>query len=130
MVQTHSFLAGILNTFNKLIPPHIGDGSFFRELAKDLKPSCGSICVFVGFNASNEELGLRAQNTWAYVNNDGAGYLIDGYMNTEGKEAVMSKEPPLLFLSFPSTKAYLKCYIISYLILIFAALIGLKIMDQ
>jgi len=95
---------GILNTFNKLIPPHIGDGSFFRELAKDLKPSCGSICVFVGFNASNEELGLRAQNTWAYVNNDGAGDLIDGYMNTEGKEAVMSKEPPLLFLSFPSTK--------------------------
>ena len=53
--------AGILNTFNKLVPPHIGDGSFFKGLVKDVKPSCGSICVFVGLNASNEELGLRAQ---------------------------------------------------------------------
>ena len=95
-----------MNTFNKLVPSHIGDGSFFRELAKDLRPSCGSLCVFVGLNASNEELGLRAQNTWAFVDNDVGGEIFDGYMNTEDREGVMAKEPPLLFLSFPSTKAW------------------------
>ena len=64
--------AGILNTFNKLVPPHIRDGSFFKELMiKDVKPSCGSICVFVGLNASNEELGLRAQGS---INNFGLSF--------------------------------------------------------
>ena len=93
-----------MTTFKKLIPPHIGNGSFFKGLVKDVKPSCGSLCVFVGLNASNEELGLRAQNTWAFGSNDMGGSLFDGYMDTEGRDAIMAKEPPLLFLSFPSAK--------------------------
>ena len=75
--------AGILNTFNKLVPPNVRDSSFFKELMiKDVKPSCGSICVFVGLNASNEELGLRAQGSNSiHINNFGLSFGLKYHLS-------------------------------------------------
>jgi all-trans-retinol 13,14-reductase len=53
--------AGLLNTFEKLLPRAVAEKSYFKAMTKELKPSCGSLCVFLGLNASNEELGLKAQ---------------------------------------------------------------------
>ncbi len=94
--------AGLYATFMKLLPPQISQKSYFHELAKTMKPSWGTVCGFIGFNASNEELGLKAENIWAFGSNDcGEGYIK--YMDSD-KETNLSTEPPLLFLSFPSAK--------------------------
>ena len=61
-----------------------------------------AISVFVGLNASNEELGLKAQNTWAFTSN-AAMNEFDDYLQLD-VEAMQDAKVPLLFISFPSAK--------------------------
>ena len=67
-----------------------------------MKPGMAALSVFVGFNASNEELGLKAQNTWAFTSN-AAFEDFDIYLNLD-MEAMQDAKVPLLFASFPSAK--------------------------
>ena len=62
--------AGLYNTFQKLLPPNIGENSYFHGICKNLKPAYAAMNVFLGFDASNEELGLKAQSIWAFTTND------------------------------------------------------------
>lgn len=85
-----------------MLPKQIADKSYFTKIASELKPGTACMNVFLGLNASNEELELKMQNTWAFgTNADAMG--IDKYSNLSGAEA-MEKEVPLLFISFPSAK--------------------------
>ncbi len=58
--------------------------------------------VFVGLNASNEELGLKAHNMWAFTSNEAVGEF-EVYVGKEAEE-MTSAEVPLIFISFPSAK--------------------------
>ena len=73
----------------------------FCDIFTELKPGWSAISVFVGLNASNEELGLKTQNTWAFTDN-----AIEGYEKyTElSVDEMQDAKIPLLFVSFPSTK--------------------------
>ena len=73
----------------------------FSNIFTELKPGWSAISVFVGLNASNEELGLKTQNTWAFTDN-----AIEGYEKyTElSVDEMQDAKIPLLFVSFPSTK--------------------------
>ena len=62
--------AGLYNTFQKLLPPNISENSYFHGICKNLKPAYAAMNVFLGFDASNEELGLKAQSIWAFTTND------------------------------------------------------------
>jgi all-trans-retinol 13,14-reductase len=58
--------------------------------------------VFVGLDGSAQELGLKASNVWAFGDSDLQGQL-EKYLSLSADEAA-KQPPPLLFISFPSTK--------------------------
>ena len=43
---------------------------FSSKISLPLKPAYAAMNVFLGFDASNEELGLKAQSIWAFTTND------------------------------------------------------------
>lgn len=93
--------AGIYNTFQKLLPLEAIKKSYFSDISNELKPGVAALSVFVGLNASAEELKVKRQNMWAFVDNESGNF--DKYMNLKVDEMVNEKVP-LIFLSFPSTK--------------------------
>ena len=94
--------AGLYNTFQRLLPSRVAEKSYYSALARELKPSTPLISMFVGLNASNEELGLKAENIWAFSSND-VEKDFTGYLSKTAEE-VMDSDLPLLFISFPSAK--------------------------
>jgi all-trans-retinol 13,14-reductase len=58
--------------------------------------------VFIGFNASNKQQKLKAQNTYIFPENN-CGENMSEYMSLSRKDA-MKTEPPFLFVAFPSAK--------------------------
>ena len=47
--------------------------------------------VFLGFNASNEELKLKAHNIWAFTTND-TEFAFNEYLNMSVEEALVSSD--------------------------------------
>jgi len=94
--------AGLYNTFWDLLPPEVAEKSYYHKLSKGFEPAPAAISVFVGLDASNEELGLTRQNYWAFKE---ASLAVDfeDYLKLS-KEEVMDADTPLMFVSFPSTK--------------------------
>ena len=93
--------AGLHNTFHKLLPKEIASQSIHFETLKNFKPGVAAMSVFIGLNASNEELNLKAQNTWAFTSNDLD--TFEDYYNLDS-ETVQDTPVPLMFVSFPSAK--------------------------
>jgi len=94
--------AGLYNTFERLLPKEVASKSYYSQICADLKPGIGAMNVFLGLNASAEELGLKRQNIWAF-NNNNIDYEGQKYFDLEVEDA-MDAEVPLLFISFPSVK--------------------------
>ena len=94
--------AGLYNTFQKLLPLEAIKKSYFNDMTSELKPAIAGMSVFVGLNASGDELKLKKQNMWAFTEN-----YIDGkfnnYINMTVDE-MMNAKTPMLFVSFPSVK--------------------------
>ena len=67
-----------------------------------MKPGMAAMSVFVGLNASNEELGLRAHNVWSFTSNEAVGEF-EKYVDMEVDDMAVT-EVPLVFVSFPSAK--------------------------
>ena len=59
--------AGAHNTFNKLILPEFQKAENTLALNK-VMPSVSHVCIYVGLNASDEELNLPKYNIWLYEN--------------------------------------------------------------
>ena len=97
--------AGLYNTFRSLLPKTISQKSYFSELAASLKPGVGAMSIFVGLDKSGKELGLKAQNTWAFTTPDDClTNMVDEFMAPDCFDDVAEKDVPLLFVSFPSEK--------------------------
>jgi all-trans-retinol 13,14-reductase len=94
--------AGIYNTFERLLPKEVSEKSYFTGICKQLKPGTAAMNVFLGFNASNEELNLKPHNIWAFTTND-SGTAFEDYLDMNVDQALDAKVP-LMFVSFPSAK--------------------------
>ena len=94
--------AGVYNTFLNLLPKQVAQKSYMWDLCKNLTPGGGSFCIFVGLDASNEELKLKRENVWSFTGND-TDKVFEDYLNLSNEE-VLDSDPPLIFLSFPSAK--------------------------
>ena len=68
-----------------------------------MKPGPAAMNIFIGFDASNEELGLRPHNWWAFASSDVTSDC-DKYLEYSSEEALDAGNVPLLFVSFPSAK--------------------------
>ena len=88
--------AGVANTFGHLLPAAEIPPAFGAAL-REGKPSVGYLCLYLGFEHSDAELGLTGTNLWLYPNakHDAniARFLAD-------PEAPL----PLVYASFPSAK--------------------------
>jgi len=97
--------AGLFNTFRHLLPIETARKSYFFGLCDQLEPGLAAMSVFVGLNASNEELNLPKTNTWAFVDPEACFDFQESYANKSIEEVLSGgSPPPLLFISFPSTK--------------------------
>ena len=94
--------AGLYNTFERLLPANVAKQYGIDRTLGKVRHGVGLMSVFIGLEGTNEELGLKPSNIWAFQNAD-----LDG---TVGKYAKLSMEEaerspvPLLFISFPSAK--------------------------
>ncbi len=88
--------AGAHNTYNKLIPEDLQKIENTVALNK-IKPSVSHVCVYVGLNASDEELKLPKYNIWLYDS-----YTFSEKFNFHLENA--NSISPLSYISFPSAK--------------------------
>ncbi len=71
--------AGLHNTFRKLLPKEVAVKSPLYELQQGLAPSPGLVIAFVGFDKSDEELGLKAESIWYYKKPDCGQFTFEEY---------------------------------------------------
>lgn len=88
--------AGAHNTFNKLILPELQKSENTIALNK-VKPSVSHVCIYVGLNASDEELKLPKYNIWLYEN---CNFDESRELHLKTKDSVS----PVFYISFPSAK--------------------------
>ena len=95
--------AGIMNTYNKLLPREIQEKYQLGSNLKQIQNGAGALSLFVGLKGSHEELNVKiASNLWAFTDYDISSSCTK-YMNGTPEDAE-DKGVPLLFISFPSTK--------------------------
>jgi all-trans-retinol 13,14-reductase len=89
--------AGVPNTVFRLLPEGTPGREALRKTLRTTARSASHICLYAGFDAVDEELGLGRSNLWVYHSVDQDGdlerYLAD-------PEAPL----PLAYISFPSAK--------------------------
>ncbi len=94
--------AGLYNTFETLLPKEVVGTYGIDRLLGRVRHGLGLLSVFVGLDGTKEELGLEASNIWAFQNAN-LDETCEKYLALSSEEAA-TNPPPLLFLSFPSTK--------------------------
>jgi len=94
--------AGIHNTFLKLLPSELACQSPCWPLACRAQPGAGCLSIFIGLKGSAEELGLKAQNVWAFAGT----HPEEGFTSFQDLSLEEASETPypLLFVGFPSAK--------------------------
>jgi all-trans-retinol 13,14-reductase len=90
--------AGAINTFSKLVPAEAARTHGYDALLQTVKPSIGHLGVYIGLQATAEELGLPKTNYWIYPGgNDYDGALERFLQDPTGPF-------PVVYVSFPSAK--------------------------
>ncbi|XP_078690804.1 all-trans-retinol 13,14-reductase-like [Branchiostoma floridae x Branchiostoma belcheri] len=94
--------AGLYNTYQSLLPKEVAVKHGLDRVLSKVRHGVGAVSLFVGLRGTKEELGLKAQNCWAFTHNDlDAGF--EEYANRSAEDAGKA-DVPLLFISFPSSK--------------------------
>jgi all-trans-retinol 13,14-reductase len=89
--------AGAANTFNRLLPANTPAVEPLRTNLRALPASTAHLSLYVGLNATSEELGLNGTNLWIYP-----GYDHDE--NVSRFAANPDSAFPVVYISFPSAK--------------------------
>ena len=85
---------GVNNTFNYLLSKK--DKQKCGIDFKNIKPSSGHMCLYVGLDKSSESLNLPKHNIWSYIDNN-----IDANYNPE---TITEATEQFAYISFPSAK--------------------------
>lgn len=94
--------AGIGNTFSTLLPLDVAKDSYYFKLSSELKKSVTMMTVFVGLDASCQDLGIPAQNLWFFNSAEAFAKELD-ILELSADEA-LDTELPGFYISFPSSK--------------------------
>jgi all-trans-retinol 13,14-reductase len=89
--------AGVINTFEKLVPSELAQSIGYASKTRDVQASVAHLSLYVGLKGTTEELGLEKTNLWVYPNHRHE-------ENFERFLADMSAPLPVAYLSFPSAK--------------------------
>lgn len=89
--------AGVMNTFQRLLPPDVVRKAGYDELLKTVTPSSAHLGLYIGLKGTAEELGLPRTNFWIYPGTDYEG-------DVARFEQDRSAPVPVVYVSFPSAK--------------------------
>ena len=89
--------AGAATTFERLLPGNMEATRGLRRKLAAIPPSSAHVCLYVGLNASDAELGMDPANLWVFPSLDHDG-------NVARFAADVDAPFPLVYLSFPSAK--------------------------
>ncbi|XP_063077404.1 inactive all-trans-retinol 13,14-reductase-like [Engraulis encrasicolus] len=92
---------GVLNTFNRLLPPEIIIKPEIQERVNLLKPGKGCFLIFCGFDATPEELELSQATNWFYKDND-MDQMMDNFFSLSKEDA--PENIPMMNLNVPTAK--------------------------
>ncbi len=90
--------AGVYNTYKNLLPQKEQQELKTESLFKNINPSVGHVCLYIGINESNEKLKLGKANYWLFPDNYDHDVNIQNYINDPDAEI------PVVYISFPSSK--------------------------
>ncbi|WP_141733194.1 phytoene desaturase family protein [Oligoflexus tunisiensis] len=89
--------AGVINTFQKLLPDTCSvKGEYLKNL-QYVSPSFAHMCLYIGLKVNPRELGIPTTNLWIYPNEHHDANLAQ-FMPEPGLEF------PVVYISFPSSK--------------------------
>jgi all-trans-retinol 13,14-reductase len=89
--------AGVANTFGRLIPRAIAAQHGLDRQLEELRGSVGHVCLYLGLEHTDAELGLRGTNLWIYPDRDHEGNIARFLADPEAPI-------PVVYVSFPSSK--------------------------
>ncbi len=90
--------AGIMTTYNKLLPVETIKKYHLKEQLQKVKPSVAHASLYIGLEGSPEELQLPKTNYWIYPEKGDHDTCVKNYLND------LSQPFPVVYLSFPSAK--------------------------
>ena len=88
--------AGIINTYGTFLRNYTQKAKFNKRL-KNIDQTKSYVCLYIGLNKSDKELGIKNTNLWIYP-----GYDHD--KNVSLYQHDQNTEFPVLYISFPSAK--------------------------
>jgi all-trans-retinol 13,14-reductase len=89
--------AGVLNTFDALLPPEAAEAAGLRAELAEVSPSMAHLCLYLGFEETAEALGMPRHNLWIYPNEDYEQTIEDSRTDPEAPL-------PMVYVSFPAAK--------------------------
>jgi all-trans-retinol 13,14-reductase len=90
--------AGIINTYNKLLPDEIVSKYSLKDQLQKVTPSVAHICLYIGLNGTPKELEIPKTNLWIYPNDGDHDFCVDRYLKNNDAPF------PLVYVSFPAAK--------------------------
>ncbi|CAN5217006.1 NAD(P)/FAD-dependent oxidoreductase [soil metagenome] len=90
--------AGIMNTYNHLIPQAVSEKAGFPQQMRELTPSSGHLSLYIGLKHTAEELGIDKPNLWIYPANYNHDENLARFMADENEPL------PVVYISFPGAK--------------------------
>jgi all-trans-retinol 13,14-reductase len=89
--------SGAANTFERLVPAEVTAVDALRKELRKLPPSTAHISLYLGLDASSDELGLKGTNLWVYPSSDHDENVKRFARDLDGPF-------PVVYISFPSAK--------------------------
>jgi all-trans-retinol 13,14-reductase len=89
--------AGVINTFERLVPPEVAKVTGYVTKAREVGASIAHLSLYVGLKGTTDELGLKKTNLWVYPDHQHE-------KNFERFVADINAPLPVVYLSFPSAK--------------------------
>ncbi|WP_034059955.1 phytoene desaturase family protein [Lacinutrix jangbogonensis] len=90
--------AGIITTFNTLLPPRIVKKHNLNSHLKKVKPSVAHVSLYIGLKGSPETLNIPKTNYWVYPAKGDHDTCVENYL------ADLSQPFPVVYMSFPCAK--------------------------
>ncbi len=89
--------AGVINTFEKLVPADVSNEVGYAAKAREIGASIAHLSLYIGLEGTTEELGLEKTNLWVYRDHQHE-------KNFEAFRKDINAPLPVVYLSFPSAK--------------------------
>lgn len=89
--------AGVVNTFGRMLDEPAQQRLNVRKRLGEVSPSLSHVCAYIGFKATDDDMGFKGTNWWIYPDYDHDATIAAYARNP--REAL-----PVVYTSFPSAK--------------------------